>query len=146
MRFRKDTRASSDIPTSTFADIAFLLIIYFMVTVTFTATRGLDYALPKDEPITVIDPQESILVEILASGSLRVDGRNMAVAALLPYLAPRLRQNPDKPVILRPHASASYGAMVAAFDILRGAHDELGLEREVTIALPTEREIARFWR
>ena len=31
------------------ADIAFLLIIYFMVTTTFAATRGLDFSLPQED-------------------------------------------------------------------------------------------------
>ena len=42
-------QVDEDIPTSSMADIAFLLIIYFMVTTTFTATRGLDFALPQEE-------------------------------------------------------------------------------------------------
>ena len=31
------------------ADIAFLLIVYFMVTTTFAATRGLDFSLPPED-------------------------------------------------------------------------------------------------
>ena len=45
MRFiKKDV--SDEIPTSSMADIAFLLIIYFMITTTCAATRGLDFARP----------------------------------------------------------------------------------------------------
>ena len=40
---------SSDIPTASMADIAFLLIIFFMVTSVFSATKGLDFTLPKEE-------------------------------------------------------------------------------------------------
>lgn len=40
-----DTRVvSSEIPTASMADIAFLLVIYFMLTITFAATQGLDLA------------------------------------------------------------------------------------------------------
>ena len=39
----------AEIPTSSMADIAFLLIIFFMVTAVFSATKGLTFALPKEE-------------------------------------------------------------------------------------------------
>ena len=48
MRLDRD-RPDDEIPTSSMADIAFLLIVFFMVTTTFTATRGLDFALPEDD-------------------------------------------------------------------------------------------------
>ena len=57
------TRASDEIPTSSMADIAFLLIVYFMVTATFAATRGLDFALPKDDDTPpIVKKEESVLI------------------------------------------------------------------------------------
>jgi len=54
---------SDEIPTSSMADITFLLIIFFMVTSTFAATRGLDFALPKDDKNPpIIEKEESVLV------------------------------------------------------------------------------------
>ena len=44
MKFTKKT-VNDEIPTASMADITFLLIIFFMVTNTFAATRGLDFAL-----------------------------------------------------------------------------------------------------
>jgi biopolymer transport protein ExbD len=138
--------ASAEIPTSSFADIAFLLIIYFMLTITFASGQGLDFELPADDPSAqVVDPVESVLVEVLADSSLLVDQRPMTREGLLGYLAPKLRANPKKPVILKPRGDAPYGAMVGVFDLLRGAKDRLELDREVAIALPTERETAEFW-
>lgn len=134
------------IPTSSMADIAFLLVIYFMITVTFAATKGLDLALPPDETEIEVVPEESVLVDVLADGSLRVDGHPMALAGLLGYLAPKLERNPKKPVILHPDPKASYGAMVAVYDELRQGRQKLGLSEEIRIALPTEREVAQFWR
>ena len=48
MRIMKE-RPEAEIPTASMADIAFLLIIFFMVTAVFSATKGLDFALPKEE-------------------------------------------------------------------------------------------------
>ncbi len=134
------------IPTSSMADIAFLLIIYFMVTATFAATKGLDLAQPaEEEPPSLIDPVDSILVEVLADGSLRVDKQPLGLARLLSHLEPTLRANPVKPVIVRPAPDAAYGVMVDVLDELRQGRQRLGLADEIVIALPTEREVRLFW-
>ncbi len=137
---------SEEIPTSSMADIAFLLIIYFMVCSTLAASRGLDYKQPPpDDTIVEIDPVESVLVEVLAGGKLRVDSQPMELAAILGYLEPKLKQNPNKPVILRSMPDAPYGSMVEVFDLLRQGKERLHLSDDIQIAIPTEREIESYW-
>jgi len=136
---------SDEIPTSSMADIAFLLIIYFMVTAAFTATRGLDFGLPKDDEQVEIDPVESVLVEVHANGSLTVDSRPMALAGLLDYLKPKLLWNPEKPVIVKTDLEASYGLMVDVLDELREGRSRLALDKEIVISIPTRREMDPFW-
>ena len=138
-------KPSDEIPTSSTADIAFLLVVYFMLTVTFSATKGLDFSIePDDKPVTV-DPIESVLIEVRRSGELVVDHNNMTEPELLRYLDGKLKQNPSKPVILYPDLDAPYGSMIGVYDLLRRAKDILGLERDVQIALPSRRESAAFW-
>lgn len=162
MKIDRDN-VSDEIPTSSMADIAFLLIIYFMVTTTFTATRGLDFQLPKDDDNPpVIEKEESVLIEILPSGDLQVDGRPMFVEEIVPYLKPKLERNPEKPVIIRPDPVAPYGFMVEVLDELRrcspsGYEDaklsetericplDRRLDGEIRISIPTQREIESFW-
>ena len=141
---RKDD--SSDlIPTESMADIAFLLIIFFMITATFSAAKGLDFAPDPDEP-EAVEPLESVHVRISAAGDLVVDGQPMLLDGLLPYLSPKLSRNPGKPVILQPDPQAPYGAMLEVYDLLRQGQEKLGLREEIRIALPTQREAASLWR
>lgn len=134
-------RASSDIPTTSTADVAFLLIAYFMLTTTFTATRGLDFQLPEEqEGPRLIEPVESVLVKVQPTGTLQVDGRSMPLGGLLPYLAPKLARSPTKPVIVVTDPAAPYGAMVAVLDELRLGKERLGLAEEIVIAIPTGAE------
>jgi biopolymer transport protein ExbD len=139
-------RVSEEIPTSSMADIAFLLIIYFMVTTTFAATRGLDFSLPKDDDdrTPLVDKEESVLIEIQPGGVLVVDGRQMPLDAILEYLKPKLEVNPRKPVIIRPDPEAEYGFMVDVFDELRQAESKIGMEVK-NVSIPTQREIDMFW-
>jgi len=145
MKLNKETEVSSEIPTSSMADIAFLLIIYFMITTTFAATQGLDFQLPKEEnnPPTV-EKEESVLIEIQPSGQLIVDNRPMPLDQVLEYLKPKLERNPLKPVIIRPDPDAPYGKMVTVFDELRQAKDKIGIQIK-NISIPTQREIEAFW-
>ena len=137
---------SAEIPTASIADIAFLLIVFFMLTLTFAASQGLDFSVPPDDPEIEVDPVESVLVEIQGDASLVVDGRRLELSGLLQYLAPKLEQNPDKPVIIRPLPEAPYGGMVAVYDELRRGKTDLGLAKDIQIALPTQRESGLFWQ
>ncbi len=143
MNLQKRT-VSDEIPTASMADIAFLLIIYFMVTTTFAATRGLDFSLPQDEDTPLVDKEESVLIEIQPGGNLIVDSKPMQLGEILDYLKPKLERNPMKPVIIRPNEMAEYGYMVDVFDELRQAKEKIGLEVK-NVSIPTQREIDTFW-
>lgn len=139
-------RDEDEIPTSSMADIAFLLIVYFMVTTTFAATRGLDFTLPKDDDTPpVIEKEDSVLIEITQAGQVVVDQKPMELSAVLEYLRPKLEKNPKKPVILKPQPEAPYGRMVEVFDVLRQGKDTLKLKDEINVSIPTQREIESFW-
>jgi len=135
----------SEIFTGSMADISFLLIIYFMLTSVFSATRGLDFALPEDSTNPPeIKQEDSIDVNVRAGGVLYVDGEEMPLDQLLPYVADKIRQNPDKPVILRTDPDATYENMITVFDELRLAKEKEHIEIK-TISIPTQREIENIW-
>jgi len=135
---------SDEIPTASMADITFLLIIFFMVTNTFSATRGLDFAIPKEDKSTpLVEREESVLISIHAGGAIEVDGRSMRADQILEYLKPKLERNATKPVIIRPDPDASYGDMVRVYDVLREGKNK-GVEVR-NINIPTQREVDQFW-
>ncbi len=146
MKMERTTSVSDEIPTSSMADIAFLLIIYFMVTTTFTATRGLDFALPKeDDRPPIIEKEDSILVKINPGGAIEVDGKPMPLTEILDYIKGVLEKNPVKPVIIQPEPNAAYGDMVNVFDELRQSKEKKDFEIK-NISIPTRREIDAFWQ
>ncbi len=159
MRIRKK-EVQSEIFTGSMADISFLLIIYFMITSAFSADRGLDFALPEDTDTPEIKQEDSIDVHVLRGGAIEVDARGLPLEGLLPYVLEKLKQNPDKPVILRTEPDATYGDMIRVFDTLRTARNEWTdidgqpLHKDVngkplmeiqTISIPTRREIENLW-
>jgi len=129
--------AESEIPTASMADIAFLLIIFFMVTAAFSATKGLQLDLSEeDKDSRPVDPDPGVLVQIHEDG-MHVDCRPMELSGLLPYLEPRLSRNPDKPVILVPDADAPYRRVVEVYDTLMAGET-------TNVSFPTASEIESY--
>ncbi|MEJ2581522.1 MAG: biopolymer transporter ExbD [Acidobacteriota bacterium] len=156
----KKKEIQSEIFTGSMADISFLLIIYFMITSAFSATRGLDFALPEETDTPEIKQEDSIDVHVMRGGAIEVDTKGLPLEGLLPYVLEKLKQNPEKPVILRTDPDATYGDMIRVFDTLRQAPDEWTdadgrpmhmdvhgnpLTEIKTISIPTRREIENLW-
>lgn len=119
----KKKKESPEIPTSSMADIAFLLIVFFMVTSVFSVTRGLEFQLPRQDPSSQdSSPEEAVHIHIEPSGAtcaFTVDGELMALRDINVYLQPKLARNPNKFVIIDPAGDAPYRCMVDAFDELK---------------------------
>jgi biopolymer transport protein ExbD len=128
----------AEIPTASMADVAFLLIIFFLVASFYSVTRGIQFSLPKhDEEALTAEPEAATLIEIASSGALTVDGRPLQMAELRGYLAPRLERNPTKSVILQTSLDASYEAMTDVFDELR----KVGVQN---LVIPTSTELQTY--
>ena len=122
MKLRPDLKTDHAIPTASMSDIAFLLIIFFMVTAVFSATKGLAMRLPEEPKDVPPDEDPAVLIEVRPEG-LRVDCREMALDEILPYLEPILTANPRKPVILHTAGDASYRQMIEVYDLLGTTRD-----------------------
>jgi biopolymer transport protein ExbD len=129
---------AAEIPTASMADVAFLLIIFFLVASFYSVTRGIQFSLPKhDEASLTAEPEAAVLIEIASNSSLLVDNHPMAVSDLKGYLGPKLLQNPTKPIILQTSLDAPYQAMTDVFDELRG----VGVQN---VLIPTNAELQMY--
>ena len=135
--------SDSEIPTSSMADIAFLLIIFFMVTAVFSATKGLEFKLPKDDNKPP-EQEEAVFVQVASDASITVDCRPMELDEILPYLEPKLLRNPEKPVILYTDGAAPYQAMISVYDVLGSAKPETHGFKVKNISVPTQSEVQEY--
>lgn len=134
MRIRR-SQVPAEIPTSSMADVAFLLIIFFLVASFYSVTRGIQFSLPRhDEEALTAEPEAAVLIEIATNGALTVDNRPMRLGEVQSYLAPKLQRNPTKSVILQTSLAAPYGAMTDVFDELR----QVGVQ---SLVIPTSSEL-----
>lgn len=137
MRIRR-AEVPSEIPTSSMADVAFLLIIFFLVASFYSVTRGIQFSLPRhDEQALTAEPEAAVLIEVATNGALTVDGRPLRLAQLQGYIAPKLQRNPTKSVILQTSLDAPYRAMTDVFDELR----QVGVQN---LVIPTSSELQLY--
>ena len=138
----KKGKGDPEIPTASMADIAFLLIVFFMVTSVFSVTRGLEFQLPKNDEQQPPDQseEEAIHIHIINGGAdciFEVDQDQMSIGDIQFYIEPKLARNPNKFVIIDPDPDAPYRCMVDAFDELKQAQVK-------NISIPTAAEKAQW--
>lgn len=138
MKLRARLRSPGEIPTSSMADIAFLLIIFFMLTAVFVTTRGLQFRFPKDDPTQVdVQPEEAIHIKIMGEGQYMVDKTPMSLEEMGGYIQMKMEQNPQKPVIIQTQPDVPYFVMIDVFDRLKYLQVE-------HISIPTRTEVERW--
>jgi biopolymer transport protein ExbD len=82
MTMRTRVRALVEVPTSSLADIAFLLLIFFLVTTVFDEEKGLQLTLP--DPTTVeVSPENLLYLLARADGIVEVRVGTSPNAALV---------------------------------------------------------------
>jgi biopolymer transport protein ExbD len=118
-------------------DIAFLLLIFFMVTTVFRRPLAMEVNIP--EPgATVSVPQSNVLtVLVAADASMQYDvggGTPEAVTweGLASLFTTSREANPDLIVLVKIHPGARYAAMVDMMDVL----DEAGIQRFSLVEMP----------
>lgn len=62
--FQKKSKAASEIPTASMADIAFLLLIFFMVSTTFRREQDRNLAFPRAEATQKIDEKRKNILHV----------------------------------------------------------------------------------
>ena len=112
-------RVSAVVPTASMADIAFLLIIFFMLTSVYSSNFGLGYGLPKNEPLSEVQPLEAIHIHILGPGQFTVDRRSATLPQIAGYLDMKLKQNPKKPVIVQTDPDVPYYVTIEVLDVCK---------------------------
>lgn len=128
----------AEIPTASMADVAFLLIIFFLVASFYSVTRGIQFSLPKhEEAALTAEPEAAVLIEIASDGRLTVDNRPMQLSEIRGYISPKLERNPAKSVILQTSLDAAYESMTDVFDELRQA----GVQN---LVIPTSSELQMY--
>mgnify|MGYP001591636522 CR=1 FL=1 len=117
----RDPAADLALNLAPMIDVVFLLLIFFMVATTFAEKeKELSLDLPAAESGEVAaDPIDEIVVNILADGTLRVDGRDHDRASLRELFVQAARRNPETPVTIRGDRVSQLQVVTDVMDVCR---------------------------
>ena len=129
MRLSSRSTQNTGIPTASMADIAFLLIIFFMVTINFEVDKTQVY-LPKTS-IRLEIPKKAAYISVTASGQIRVSsGEEISVPVpgpedVLSFAAGVVASDPSKPFVLKADKDVPYRYVDRVIDALKQAKAEV---------------------
>ncbi len=96
-------------------DMVFILLIFFIVTSTFTRETGVEVEKPKAKSASEVNKQ-NIMIAVTREGTIHVNERQVEYAALQDILKQMLIKNPDREVVIIADKNSVTGRLVNVMD------------------------------
>lgn len=120
---KRKSRVSDEIPTASMADIAFLLLIFFLVTTVFAEDRGLSLVLPEKQTEEIeVNPKNIITFYVVGNGVVQLrrgdspDKQTINYDQVEAVARQELAANPRLIVSVKTSPDARYVDMVNVLD------------------------------
>jgi len=117
---KKKTR-SSEIPTSSLADIAFLLLVFFLVTTTIDVDKGIGLALPPKGEQKEVSKKNILKLLVNASGRVMLDDEEVEIPMIKSVIKSKLFENPNLIISVKTDQNTEYRYYVQVLDQLKQA-------------------------
>lgn len=137
--FQRKSKAASEIPSSSLADMAFLLLIFFMVSTTFPLERPRKLSFPMAEATEKLDsPRKDILhLYLERDGSVFINDVNVPMEDVNNVVGPLYAENRALIVMIRADEDVAYSYVDAVQKELQQANAVrvtfyTNLERRIT--------------
>ena len=130
---RKKRSLGASIPSSSMADIAFLLLIFFLVATVIDVDTGIGMTLPEitDEPPPPVSKDRMAAVLINENNDVLLDGKPISLFQIKTTLKPRIVSKIELPkkkkliVSLKTDRKTVYNAYISALDQIKMAFFEV---------------------
>jgi biopolymer transport protein ExbD len=134
MLLGKRKKISTEIPMASLPDIVFLLLIFFLVTTTIDAEKGLDLVLPPAQSEELKMAKENIAnLLINAVGDVAIDGQIVEIRDITRIVKDRLQSNPLLVVSVKTDKQTRYDVYMDVIDKLKKAE-----AKRISLAEPEE--------
>ncbi|MFO7589242.1 MAG: biopolymer transporter ExbD [Gemmatimonadota bacterium] len=127
---QRKERVSDEIPTASMADIAFLLLVFFLTTTVFNEEKGLPIVLPEEAETQEVSAKNIIFFLIRPDGAVTVKRGESQEEQVIPYdqvevlLRQELAQNPNLIAAIKTDPAAAYRHMINVLDEVKMAGAE----------------------
>jgi len=134
MLLGKRKKVSIEIPMASLPDIVFLLLIFFLVTTTIDAEKGLDLVLPPAQSEELKMSKENIAnLLINAAGAVAIDNEIVEIRDITRIIKERLQENPLLVVSVKTDKQTQYDVYLDVIDKLKKAE-----AKRISLAEPEE--------
>ena len=116
MHVQAETKPYDSINVTPMLDLAYVLLVIFIIMTT-ASVQGLAINLPKPSNKPSLDKKDVKIIQVLADGSLRLNGAGVTEAELEAQLLAAKSRDPEVPVVLKGDARAAYQKVVAVLDL-----------------------------
>ena len=122
MQFARTTKKETYIPTSSMGDIAFLLLVFFMVTVVFTDETGLVVKLPRAEAGEEGIAELISNIYINSEGKISIDDMIVHSSDVSALMSQKVAGNPFLIVAFKTDKHTPYGVVSEVMEGLKEAN------------------------
>ena len=122
MAAKKRRFKGGEIPTSSMADIAFLLLIFFLVTTTIDMDKGLGMVLPAEGEELEINKKNILNCLINSTGNVLLGGEGVEIKNLSKTIRQKIAENDKLVISVKAHKASSYKDYVRVIDQLKQAN------------------------
>jgi len=109
---------SASVNLTPLIDMVFILLIFFLVTASFTKESGIDVDRPTAQT-TVRQEQASLIISITKEGEVWIDNKHVDIRSIRSHIELLHAQNPEGTVIIMADKNALTGVTVAVLDQVR---------------------------
>ena len=96
-------------------DIVFILLIFFVVTSSFTRETGVDVTKPQAQSASQLE-KENLLIAITREGTIHINERQVDLASLQDFLKQSLAKTPDREAVIIADKGSETGVLVQVID------------------------------
>ena len=118
MEFNLPRRKQKDmgIEMGPLMDIVFILLIFFVVTSSFTRETGVDVTKPQAQSASQLE-KENLLIAITREGTIHMNERQVDLASLQDILKQSLAKAPDREAVVIADKGGETGVLVQVIDM-----------------------------
>jgi biopolymer transport protein ExbD len=116
---KKKKKKSAEIPTSSLADMAFLLLVFFLVTTTIDVDKGIGLVLPQKGETIEIRSQNICNLLVNAEGKVMIDDQVVEPVMIKSIIQRKLLENDKLIVSVKTDAATQYRYYIHVLDQLK---------------------------
>ena len=128
---KKQRRDLQEINSSSMADIAFLLLVFFLVTTTISMDKGISLVLPSEGNEMEVNKKNIVNILVNESGKILVDDKPSRIKEIKSIAEKRIVQNSNVIFSVQTHPRTKYQVYLKVLDQLKAARAQ-----KISIANP----------